>query len=107
MESTGEKLEKKRKEAGLERSELATMIGKSTMTVWRYEKDIIIIPADVLKKLSVIYECSLEELLADTDEARDDRMKRLLAYFVRLVPDDQEELVEIARIKAEKRKQKK
>lgn len=104
-----EKIASLRRMLGLSSAELAEKIGVTQSTISRYEKGYVrIIPHDKLVALSVVFHCTLEELLGndplysmnDTDECKELLITnaeeiKLINWFRRLSSDEQAFLSEV------------
>lgn len=65
--TTGEKIQKYRKKAGLSQGELASKLGKSQRTVCNYETDTIIPKTKALEKIASILNVESSDLAADKE----------------------------------------
>lgn len=63
-----ESLAAKRKERGLTQDELAQHVGLTKLQIYRYEKGLSQPTLDVLKKLAILLNTSLDELVFDKTE---------------------------------------
>ena len=55
-------------EKGLTQKELAEKINSTSKSIWAYENNIAVPPLDVLSKLSDVFECSIDYLVARSDD---------------------------------------
>ena len=61
--TTGEKIRTRRKQLGMSVDDLAAKLGKNRATIYRYENDMIEMPASLLKPLAEILDTTPGELM--------------------------------------------
>lgn len=72
-------LRSERKKTGLKQGDIAELIGISQQRLSHFETGLRQPKADILKKLSKVYNCSIDELLEDDNEPRKKRTRRKVA----------------------------
>lgn len=70
--TTGEKLQKLRKEKGYTQEELSDMLNVSRQTIYKWESDIAFPETDKLIAIAKMYHCSVDYLLNNENEERSD-----------------------------------
>ena len=85
-----DRLAAKRKERGLTQEELGTLVGLTKLQIYRYEKGSSQPTLDILKKLALHLNASLDELVFD-DTERDPvgDLKLRFEQIQQMSPDDQ------------------
>lgn len=101
--SIGERIKKHRLKNNLTQKELSVQLGLTSKMISFYENDERTPPADILVKLSKIFAVSTDYLLGLSEDKKDgvfsDFEVELLNSFRALSKDEQEEVIEILRLK--------
>lgn len=101
--SIGERIKKHRLKNNLTQKELSVQLGLTSKMISFYENDERTPPADILIKLSRIFTVSTDYLLGLSEKKKDsvisDFEVELLNSFRALSKDEQEEVIEILRLK--------
>ncbi len=101
--SIGERIKKHRLKNNLTQKELSVQLGLTSKMISFYENDERTPPADILIKLSRIFAVSTDYLLGLSEKKKDsvisDFEVELLNSFRALSKDEQEEVIEILRLK--------
>lgn len=111
MCSIGERIKSKRKELGLTQPQIKELTGISSGTMSDIENGKALPAAPSLIKLSQVLNCTIDWILtgvSPTSEITvfsDCRESELVSYFKKMSADDQDELLMIAKMKADKRKE--
>ena len=111
MCSIGERIKSKRKELGLTQPQIKELTGISSGTMSDIENGKALPAAPSLIKLSQVLNCTIDWILtgvSTTSEITifsDYRESELVSYFKKMSADDQDELLMIAKMKADKRKE--
>lgn len=104
----GKRIKKHRLNNKLTQKELSVQLGLTTKMISFYENDERTPPADILIKLSKIFAVPTDYLLGLSDEETStffsNSENELLNGFRALLTDDQEEILEILRMKLRKEK---
>lgn len=110
MDSIGERIKNRRKKLGLTQPQIKELTGISSGTMSDIENGKTLPAAPSLIKLSQVLACSIDWIL--TGEPRtselvplsDIRENELVSYFQKMSAEDQDELLMIAKMKADKGK---
>lgn len=110
MDSIGERIKKRRKKLGLTQPQIKELTGISSGTMSDIENGKALPAAPSLIKLSQVLTCSIDWILtgesgtSETVTLSDVRENELISCFQKMSAEDQDELLVIAKMKADKGK---
>ena len=110
MDSIGERIKKRRKKLGLTQPQIKELTGISSGTMSDIENGKALPAAPSLIKLSQVLTCSIDWILtgesrtSETVTLSDVRENELISCFHKMSAEDQDELLVIAKMKADKGK---
>ena len=67
------KLKSIRKELGINIKEITKITGKSLKTIYAYESGVRRPSIEILQKLSILYNCTIDELVNETDNKEESK----------------------------------